>query len=118
MIRVLRSLPIVLVIAACSGGSGVSSDKTLASLSADDYATVCKYFNDKAQLQVGQICLKTQQKVLRVLYIECGNDPFKDAMCTATVGDIESCASRDACSVLSPQGTAECKRVAQCAGGM
>jgi hypothetical protein len=118
MIRALRSLPFVLVIAACSGGSGVSSGKTLASLQTDEYATVCKYFNDHAQLQVGQMCLQTQQKVLRVLYIDCSNNPFKDAMCPATVGDMESCASRDACSVLSPQGTAECKRVAQCAGGI
>jgi hypothetical protein len=115
---VRRAVPLLFVIAACSGGSGVSSGKSLASLQPDEYATVCKYFNDHAQMQVGQICMTTQQKVLRVLYIDCTDSPFKDMMCPATVGDMESCASRDACSVLSPQGTAECKRVAQCAGGI
>jgi hypothetical protein len=103
--------------AACSGGSGVPSGKTLASLSSDEYVTVCKYFNAKSQSLVGQTCAATQVKVLRVLYVDCDRNPFAGTMCAATVSDVESCASRDVCAVLSPDVKEECKRVAMCAGG-
>ena len=119
----LRAIPAIVVVVAvglfgCSSGSGVSSGQTLASLSPGDYATVCKYFNSKSQALVGQTCASTQVKVLRVLDIDCDRNPFAGTMCAATVGDVESCASRDVCEVLSTNIKEECKRVAMCAGGI
>lgn len=115
----MRSALLLLPLAvACSSGSGVSSGTALSALSQDDYAKVCAYFNSKTQPLVGQTCLDTQEKVLRVLYIDCTRNPFVGTTCTATVGDVESCASRDACGVLSTNVKEECKRVAMCAGGI
>ena len=115
----MRSAVVVLpLVIACSSGSGVASNTALSSLSQDDYAKVCAYFNSKTQPLVGQTCMDTQEKVLRVLYIDCTRNPFAGTMCNATVGDVESCASRDACSVLSTNVKEECKRVAMCAGGI
>lgn len=114
---------LAVTILACSSGSGVSSGQALSSLSQDDYAKVCTYFNSKSQALVGQTCMATQVKVLRVLYIDCDHNPFASASadggaCAATVSDVESCASRDACAVLSSDVKEECKRVAMCAGGI
>lgn len=116
----MRSALVVLplVVLACSSGSGVASGTSLSALSQDDYAKVCAYFNSKTQPLVGQTCMATQEKVLRVVYIDCTRNPFAGTMCAATVGDVESCASRDACGVLSTDVKEECKRVAMCAGGI
>ena len=113
----MRVLPLLFL--ACSSGSGVSGSAKLSTLSADDYAKVCKFYNDKSQALVGQQCVATQQVVLQVLRIDCSTNPFTSTMCAATVSDIESCASStDACKAL-PGGKrpSECVKIAQCLGG-
>ena len=107
------------ILAGCSSGSGVTSSKALASLSADEYKSVCGFYNGRTQALVGQTCSVTQQKVLRVFAIDCSTNPFAaNPTCAATVSDVEACASKtDACSALSPQRPAECVKVAQCVGG-
>ncbi len=117
----VRSLLVLfgVMVPACSGGSGIASSKTLASLERDEYASVCKFFNDKSQALVGQTCTSTQQKVIHVMRIDCSTNPFMGSMCSATVSDVEACVSKtDVCSAL-PNGKrpTECSKIAQCVGG-
>jgi hypothetical protein len=123
MVPAMRRSRTIFVVASawlgCAGSSGVASNKTLASLTRDEYASVCKYFNDKSQAMVGQTCASTQQKVVHVMRIDCTTNPFTDTMCEATVSDVESCVSKtDVCAAL-PNGRrpAECSKIAMCVGG-
>lgn len=121
MVRAVRRtlLPLVGMLLACSSKSGIASDKSLASLTTSEYVTVCNFFNDTSQSLVGQTCSSTQRKIVHVMHIDCGRNPFEGSMCTATVADVEACVSKtDVCGALRDGARpAECSKIAQCVGG-